>query len=215
MFAQRAASSSNVQQLCRNHNSRNAGLFPHEDYCDYYYECDNNGEFITTKSSKTEWKINKIFKFYSEIKEKQFWKVVQTDWLLPGLSEGLLVTVIMDIGLVVLMELEWWDNTRLAPKTVIGNSESFLMRPAAPGECICTQKVMMCSFLTKKLNLLDFVASAREFWMVLVNLLSCNQNPFLIPKLDESYAKPIELFAKKMPLHFPTPFSKLKFQTDL
>jgi len=30
-----------AQNLCRNNNNnRNGGLFPHEEYCDYYYECD-------------------------------------------------------------------------------------------------------------------------------------------------------------------------------
>jgi len=43
VLTQRA--SSNAQQLCR--NSRNIGsMFPHEEYCDYYYECDSNGEVI-------------------------------------------------------------------------------------------------------------------------------------------------------------------------
>ncbi|RWS12165.1 peritrophin-like protein, partial [Dinothrombium tinctorium] len=37
---QRASNS----QLCRNNNAKNGGLFPHEEYCDYYYECDSNGE---------------------------------------------------------------------------------------------------------------------------------------------------------------------------
>ena len=30
-----------MQQLCRNSNNKNGGLFPHEEYCDYYYECDS------------------------------------------------------------------------------------------------------------------------------------------------------------------------------
>lgn len=28
----------NAQQLCRNNKN---GVFPHEEYCDYYYECDS------------------------------------------------------------------------------------------------------------------------------------------------------------------------------
>jgi len=36
-----------AQQLCRNNNSKNGGLFPHEEYCDYYYECDSStGEAV-------------------------------------------------------------------------------------------------------------------------------------------------------------------------
>lgn len=33
-------SSQTAQQLCRN-NPKGGSLFPHEDYCDYYYECDS------------------------------------------------------------------------------------------------------------------------------------------------------------------------------
>ena len=32
-----------AQNLCRNKNS---GVFQHEEYCDYYYECDSNGEAV-------------------------------------------------------------------------------------------------------------------------------------------------------------------------
>jgi len=42
VLSQRA--SSNAQSICR--NNRNAGMFAHEEYCDYYYECDGNGEVI-------------------------------------------------------------------------------------------------------------------------------------------------------------------------
>ena len=32
--------SSNAQQLCRSDSKANNGMHPHEEYCDYYYECD-------------------------------------------------------------------------------------------------------------------------------------------------------------------------------
>jgi len=32
--------SQTAQQLCRNANGKQGQLYPHEDYCDYYYECD-------------------------------------------------------------------------------------------------------------------------------------------------------------------------------
>ena len=36
-----------AQQLCRNNNKNNGGLFPHDEYCDYYYECDaSTGEAL-------------------------------------------------------------------------------------------------------------------------------------------------------------------------
>jgi hypothetical protein len=36
-----------AQQLCRNNNNKNGGFFPHEEYCDYYYECESSsGEAI-------------------------------------------------------------------------------------------------------------------------------------------------------------------------
>jgi len=45
-FAQTRAGQA-AQQLCRNNNNKNGGLFPHEEYCDYYYECDTaTGEAI-------------------------------------------------------------------------------------------------------------------------------------------------------------------------
>lgn len=35
------------QALCRQNNGKNAGFFPHDEYCDYFYECDSaTGEAI-------------------------------------------------------------------------------------------------------------------------------------------------------------------------
>jgi len=46
-FVQGLRASPTAAQLCRNNNKNNGGLFPHDEYCDYYYECDpSTGEAI-------------------------------------------------------------------------------------------------------------------------------------------------------------------------